>query len=286
MNYVNFSRKHFGWIVRIIRDYFKDMKSDLASSKMGLTLDEYLSVAVSTTLITFAFETIFLSMIFGFTFKNPVEAVIMAFTLSVALSGMLFLFFYVYPSSISKNREKDIDLTLPFSATYFYALSSGDVLPSQLFKTMSKFKDYGEVSKESEEISRNVEMFGMDILKSIKTVAESTPSKKLKEFLWGMYTTISSGGRLNEYLKDKSDELMDDYANRIEKFSQDLSVYIEIYFTMIIAGSIFFIVLSAVMGLISASPSIVMIQSFVIFILLPLISIMFIIFTKSVSPVQ
>lgn len=286
MNYVDFSRRNFKGIVRLFIDYFKDMKSDLTSSRIGLTLDEYLSVATSTTIITFVLETIFLSIIFGFAFKNPIESVIMAFTLSIALSGVLLLFFYVYPSSIAKNREKDINLTLPFSSTYFYALSSGDVLPSQLFKTMAKFKDYGEVSNESEDISRNVEIFGMDILKSIKTVAESTPSKKLKKFLWGMYTTISSGGSLVEYLKDKSDELMDDYADRIEKFSRDLSVYIEIYFTMIIAGSIFFIVLSAVMGLISASPSIVMIQSFVIFILLPLISIMFIIFTKSVSPVQ
>ncbi len=286
MNYVEFSRKKFGWVTNLIRNYFMDIKDDLIRSKIGLTLDEYLSVAVSTTVIAFFIETILLSIIFSFIVKNPFESVIMATTLSFALSGLLFLMFYVYPSSIAKTREKDINLTLPFSSTYFYAMSSGEVLPSQLFKTMSQFKDYGEVSKESKEVYRNVEMFGMDILKSLKTVAESTPSKKLKEFLWGMYTTISSGGNLTEYLKDKSNELMADYANRIEKFSRDMSVYIEIYFTLIIAGSIFFIVLSAVMGIISASPTIVMIQSFVIFIFLPLVSLLFIIFTKSVSPIQ
>ncbi len=285
MNYVEFSRRYFGWATSYLKKYFEDVKDDLSRSKIGLTLDEYLSVAVSTTILTFFFETILLSFIFGF--KTRIyEAVLMAFTISVALSLILFFFFYIYPSSVAKSREKDIDIILPFSSTYFYALSSGDILPSEMFKTMSKFEDYGEVAKESREIARNIETFGMNPLRAIKKVAESTPSNKLREFLWGIYTTISSGGNLEEYLRDKSDALMEDYRNRINKFSQELSLYIEIYFTLIIAGSIFFIVLSSIMGIISPTPTIVMIQSFVIFIFLPLVSILFILFTKSISPTK
>ena len=283
MNYIEFSRNYFGWLVNYFKKYFTDIKEDLIKSKIGMTIDEYLSVAFSTTIITFFFETILLSFIFGMKTKIY-EAVILSFSISMAISLSIFFFFYIYPSSIAKSREKNIDLLLPFSSTYFYALSSGNILPSEMFKTMSKFNDYGEVSKESADIARNIEMFGMDPLKSIKKVAESTSSKKLKEFLWGMYTTISSGGNIEAYLKDKSNSLMNDYKDRIVKFSKQLSLYMEIYFTLIISGSIFFIVLSSIMGMISSTPAIVMIQSFVIFILLPLISILFIVFTKSISP--
>ena len=283
MNYIEFSRNYFGWLVNYFKKYFTDIKEDLIKSKIGMTIDEYLSVAFSTTIITFFFETILLSFIFGMKTKIY-EAVILSFSISMAISLSIFFFFYIYPSSIAKSREKNIDLLLPFSSTYFYALSSGNILPSEMFKTMSKFNDYGEVSKESADIARNIEMFGMDPLKSIKKVAESTSSKKLKEFLWGMYTTISSGGNIEAYLKDKSNSLMNDYKDRIVKFSKQLSLYMEIYFTLIISGSIFFIVLSSIMGMISSTPVIVMIQSFVIFILLPLISILFIVFTKSISP--
>ncbi len=285
MNYIEFSRKYFGWMTKYFKKYFEDIKEDLLQSKIGLTIDEYLSVMLSTTVLTFFFETIFLSFIFGFKTKIY-EAVLLSFTISSALSLSLFFFFYIYPSTVAKSREKNIDLSLPLSSTYFYALSSGDVRPSEMFKMMSKFKEYGEVSNEASEISRNIEMFGMNPLKAIKKVAETTSSKKLKEFLWGIYTTISSGGSMSDYLKDKSDSLMEDYKNRIIKFSKDLSLYMEVYFTLIISGSIFFIVLSVIMGIISPSPTIVAVQSFIIFILLPLVSILFMIFTKTISPTQ
>ena len=77
---------------------------------------------------------------------------------------------------------------------------------------------------------------------------------------------------------------MADYRRRIRKYSQDLSLYVEMYLTLIITGSIFFIVLSSIISTISAGLGTIMVQTFVVFALLPLLSIAFIILVKSTSP--
>ena len=79
---------------------------------------------------------------------------------------------------------------------------------------------------------------------------------------------------------------MTEYRRRIRKFSQDLSLIVEIYLTLIITGSIFFIVLSSIISAISPGLETVSIQSFVVFILLPFLSIAFIVLIKTISPTE
>jgi flagellar protein FlaJ len=95
---------------------------------------------------------------------------------------------------------------------------------------------------------------------------------------------MTSGGNLALYLKEKSEEYMNDYRRRIRKYSQDLSLYVEMYLTLIITGSIFFIVLSSIISSISAGLGTIVLQSLIVFILLPLISIGFIFLIRSANP--
>jgi hypothetical protein len=59
---------------------------------------------------------------------------------------------------------------------------------------------------------------------------------------------------------------------------------VEIYLTLIIVGSIFFMVLSTIMSAISASGSIVILQFLIVFAFLPVISIGFVYMLKGASP--
>ena len=77
---------------------------------------------------------------------------------------------------------------------------------------------------------------------------------------------------------------MNDYRRRIRKYSQDLSLYVEMYLTLIITGSIFFIVLSSIISSISAGLGTIVIQSLIVFIMLPLISVGFIFLIRAANP--
>lgn len=283
MSYANFSYRLLRSLVNYIKPSFIDIKEDLRKANINYTLEEYLSLALFTTIATFMLESILLSFIFGL-FISPLVAVILALTLSSTISGLLFFLFYSYPTTASKTRGNKIKKILPFSVSYMATIAKSNVPPITIFKTMSEFKEYGELSKEAENIVRDVELFGMTTSAAIKKQAKVTPSKEFRDLLYGINTMIITGGSLGSFLKDKGNELMADYRRRIRKYSQDLSLYVEMYLTLIITGSIFFIVLSSIVSTISAGLGTIMVQTFVVFVLLPLLSVGFIVIIRAISP--
>ena len=283
MSYAGVSYRLFGNLVRYAKPYFLDIKEELRQANISYTLEEYLSIALFTTVVTFIIEATMLSFIFGL-LVTPIIAVILAFTLSMTISGILFFLFYSYPKTASKSRGNKIKKILPFSVSYMATIARSNVPPITIFKTLSEFKEYGELSKEAENIVRDVELFGMTTAAAIKKQAKITPSKEFRDLLYGINTMITSGGNLGSYLKDRSNELMGDYRRRIRKYSQDLSLYVEMYLTLIITGSIFFIVLSSIISTISAGLGTILVQTMVVFLLLPALSIAFIILIRATSP--
>ena len=217
---------------------------------------------------------------------SPIIAIFSALTLSATFSGILFFIFYSYPATLSRVRENKIRKVLPFSVSYLASIANSKVSGIVLFKTISQFKEYNEVAKEAKNIVRDVEVFGMPLSSAIKNQAKKTPSKDFRELLWGINSVIVSGGDLGLFLKQKSDELMNDYRRRIRKYAQDLSLFVEVYLTLIITGSIFFIVLSSIISALSGGMGTIIIQTFVVFILIPILSIGFIILIKSISPIE
>ncbi len=285
MSYASFSYGIYGNLSRALKPYFIDIKDDMQKANISYTLEEYLSMAFFTVTVTFFVEAVFLSFMLGL-FTEPALAIILSFILSSGISALLFFIFYTYPATVSKNRENKIQKVLPFAISYLTTLSSSKAQPIVLFKTIGRFKEYGEVAKEFNDIASNIELFGLTASAAIKKQAKITPSAQLRDILWGINTVLISGGDLTMYLRNKSENLMNDYRGRIKKFSQQLSLYVEIYLTLIIAGSIFFIVLSSIISTLSAGLETVIVQTFVAFVLLPLISIMFIILVKAVSPLE
>jgi flagellar protein FlaJ len=283
MSYASFCFSVFGNISRAISPYFTDIKKDLQKAGMTYTVDEYLSMGFLTATLTFVVEVIMLSFIFGF-IVEPLLAVLMSLLLSIAISGMIFFLFYSYPATVSKTKSKKIRKLLPFAVSSLATISSSKVPPFVFFKTISNFKEYGEIAKEAENIVRDVELFGMTTSAAIKKQAKRSPSKEFRELLWSTNTIMNSGGDLTSFLKQKGEEMMADYRRQIRKYSQDLSLYVEIYLTLIITGSIFFIVLSSIISTLSVGIENVLLQSFIVFILLPVLSIGFIVIIKSAAP--
>ncbi len=285
MSLVGISYRFFGDLSNYARPYFIDINEDLHKANMNFTLEEYVSVAMFITFVTFAAEIFLFVSIFAL-FADVFTAFLLGCTLSATVSALLFFLFYTYPSAVAKSRANKIRKALPFAAAYMTTIASSRLHPITIFKTLSKFREYGEVSAEARSIVNDVELFGMNFSTALKKRAKKTPSQEFAELLWGLHAVVISGGDIPLYLKNKTNELMNDYRRRIRKYAQDLSVYVEIYMTLIITGSIFFIVLSSTISLIAGTLGTVMIQTFVVLILLPLLSIAFILITKGVSPTE
>jgi len=287
MDYVTLSYKFFGNYTDSLKPLMIDLKEELQRANMNYTIDEYISIALATAAMTFFAETVLLSFIFAVIGFGIVPSMLLSFTLSIVLSGILFFLFYTYPTTSANSRENKIKKVLPFSVSYMATIASSNLPPIVMFNTLSKFKDFGEVAEEAKIITRDVENFGMTFSSAIKKQAKRTPSKEFRDLLWGINTIMASGADPPSYLKNKGNELMSDYRRRIRKYADNLSLFVEIYLTLIITGSIFFLVLTSIISTISGGGAgILLIQTFVVFILLPLLSIGFIILVKSMSPIE
>jgi len=286
MNYVGISYRFFGNISRGIKGYFLDIQDDLHMANISYTLEEYLSLALFTTALTLLAETALFAFIFGLLNFSILISILLAVTLSFTLSGLLFSLFYSYPITKAKSRGNRITKILPFSVSYLAAMSSSKLPPITLFKTISSFEEYGELAEEANNIVQDVEAFGMNFSTAIKRQAKRTASSEFRELLWGINTVVAAGGNLTSYLSQKGNEMMSEYRRKIRKYAQDLTLFVEIYLTLVITGSIFFTVLSSIISAISGGVSTVLVQSFVVFVLLPLVSLGFILIIKSISPLE
>ncbi|MFH0889780.1 MAG: type II secretion system F family protein [Candidatus Aenigmatarchaeota archaeon] len=283
--------KYFGAIVKPYLNHFEPLKGDLLKADMKISLHEYVSNMTFLSFVTMLIGWPTLSLLFGLALgyakiSSVALSVTVSFTMSLMLCAGVFVSMYYYPSISASSRKRKIDNSLPFGTMYMSTIASSGAPPAKIFKIISEFSEFGELSKEVSKIYTDTEIFGMDIKTAIQKAAERTPSENLKDLLWGMATVITTGGNLSGYLKEKSKIYMADFRRSIEEYSEQMSLYIEMYITLIIVGSVFFLILSAVMTAIAPTASVISLQFFVIFIFLPLISVGFIMLSKGISPTE
>jgi flagellar protein FlaJ len=285
-NLKQLSFKFFGRSLEPFIGHFESIKSDLLKANIGLSLQEYVYVMFFVMLATFIIEFPFIVVITSLVLRDAVNSFLLSFTTTVLILIVQFFIFYTYPSVSAGRRRKNIDASLSFATTYMATIASSGAPPITMFKVLAEFEDYGEISKEAAKIYRDVEAFGMELVAAIRKTAKRTPSEELKELLWGLETILTSGSNVGDYLHEKSRLFIAEYRRKLEKYSRTLSMLIEVYLTVVLIGSIFFIIMTALMSIIGGGSNIFMLflQFLVIFIILPFVSIGFIFLVKSISP--
>jgi len=284
--YTKISMRLFGKLIDPYLSYFSDLKIDIKRAGMKISLEEYLSIAITTSFFIFVFELPLLALVF--TLLKPeswIFGFVTAITFSIITPMGFFILFINYPRILIRDRTRNIDNALPFATTYISSIAGSKLPPHEILRISSMFTEYGEVTEEIKNIVADIKGFGFDVNTALERAANRTPSKNLREVFWGMVSTIRAGGELDVYLREKAKTLLNDYRRRLNEFSHSLSVYIEIYLTALILGAIFFTILTSIMaGMIGGRLNLLLIQFFIIFIIMPLISTAFIILIKASSP--
>lgn len=283
--YSEFCYNQIGSYVLEVVGYFEDIRPHLTKAGIRISLPEYLSMMFFTTAMVALFTLVIGGTVMVLT--TGLAGITIALIATVVLSIASLLGFYLYPSIMMSSRASKIKDTLPFATMYLSTLAgTGTPLP-KIFENLSEVDEYGEISKEANNIARDINTFGMDVSEALERSANRMPSEDYKELMWGINHVMTTGGSLREFLNQRSETLMNSYKRRIEEFSEQLSLLVEMYITVVVVGSIIFTSMSAVMSTISQNltpDQIVAIQIGAIFFGLPLISGMFIILVQGMSP--
>lgn len=285
--YTKISFRMFSQFSDRVAFYFDGLKSDLKQARIKLSLQEYISISIMTCFIVFLSSFPALSFVFGFVFQNFLFSFVTSFTLSILVTVGCFLLMMNYPKILIRERAKKIDNELPFAALYLSTVASAKLPVHKIFEIFAKFSKYGELTEEIQFIQNDIDVFGLDVNTALEKAVERSPSKMLKEMLWGMLSTMRTGSDLSVYLKETAVGMVGDYKRKLYEFAHQLTIYIEVYLTSIVLGTIFFTILTSIMSGISSTANTsdtVVLQFILIFAFMPLISILFILMVKSITP--
>ena len=261
------------------------LEEDLRRARIPVRSEAYLARAFVYTLITTGVTlvlSILLVPLLVVVLKLPPVVWLAVLFLPVMSGGIGYIILTGAPASTAKKRGKDINLKLPYATNYIAAMASAGVIPAEIFKSLAKQEIYGDVAKEAAMIYKDLEVHGKDIVTALRRAIDRSPSVKFEELLQGAITTVTSGGDLTAYFRQKATRYQ--WENRVEQkqFIETMGLMAETYVTAAVAGPLFLLVMVAIIVLMGSGTMIQM--QLIIYLLLPVINIGFMFGLKSMIP--
>jgi len=244
--------KLLGRRVQGLLPYFEDLHNELKKGGVKIAFTAYLSFMILTAILAFIVPMIILTFLLPnilrisfFSMENFLLSMMFALLSSVST----FILLYVYPGVKSSNRRVPIELNLPYISSFMTLLSSSNVPPRRIFRSMAKIDTLREVHQEFGNIVRDVEVFGQDLLSSILENVKYLPCKRLQEVLTGYVATIRTGGNPTEYLRISTENIMKEKMVKLDLMLESLSALAEIYIMILVAMPLLFVALFATLGM-------------------------------------
>lgn len=247
--------QYLGTILRPYLRHFTDLESSLGKGALKIGFQSYVSLIVLSSAVSFA-TGFSMTIAIAFLYAIPVlPAILFAFAVSVLLGVLTFGVIYSIPSFLAKNRRKKMDLELPYVATHLSILAASGIPPARMFKLLEGSSTTPEVASESNEIVRDIEVFGNDIITALEAERDRSPSTVFSEILEGLVATIRSGGNLRSYLLDVTRAMMDLRRVGAKQLVESLAAFAEIYVTLLVVFPLLIIVMFSVMALVGGGLS-------------------------------
>ncbi|MHA2111061.1 MAG: type II secretion system F family protein [Candidatus Hodarchaeales archaeon] len=242
----------------ILKGRFDNLNTSLKKAGMDISIRAYLGSAVFTSVLVgiLSFISSFIVLLIILQASDPNNSLLVSLLIGIVLGILFGIFTYIpflyWPKMRAADRKILIEAGLTSTASYLSAMSSSGVPPDRLFYSLAGEESVApEVSKESKRITRDIEIFGYDILKAIRYASERSPSERFSKFLDGMSATITSGGDLTFYLSAETKALMKLKEEETKEFIEQLGVLAEIFMILGVVAPLFFVVILAILAVIS-----------------------------------
>ncbi len=232
---------------------FEEIHIQLKRGGILIAFQAYIAFMVLMSIIAFAVAIPVTFVLFPFLIGIPHLSVmnfLVTLVVGVLAALLTLIIMYMYPGMKASNRKGPINNNLPYITNFLTLLSSSNVPPSLIFKSMAKINTLKEVQLEFSNIVRDVEVFGQDLMTSIVENAKLTPNPELREILLGYVATVRTGGNPTEYLKVTSNLITKERISKLDMMLESLSAMAEIYIMVLVATPLLFVVLFATLGMI------------------------------------
>jgi flagellar protein FlaJ len=230
--------------------YFQDLGATLQKAGFKISLLSYVSLTLLFSSISFS-TALATTAIVAILVGTPI-ILSLVYGVGIAIMAGLFVFSVLYfmPSMLATTRGKKIDLELPYVTTHMSILAAAGIPPTRMFKLLEDSATTPECASESNEIVRDVEILGDNIITALEKERDRSPSSRFSELLEGLVASIRSGGDLKSYLLDSTNTVMDYRRVAAKQLVEGLAAFAEIYVTLLVVFPLLIIVMFSVMALI------------------------------------
>jgi flagellar protein FlaJ len=225
----------------------------LEKADISMVYKEYYSMVYMNIIIGFI-SSFISSILIYLIYPNQITSLLVLILTSVAPIS-IGLYYLSLPTTKSKERGKNIDRFLPYAANFINTMSVAGISPAEIFETLSTVKLYGELQKEAQKITTEINLMGIDTITALKNAIHISPSEKFKEFIQGMIGVIQSGSELGPYFNRCVDKYMQSDLFERKRNLESLAVMAEAFVVTVIAFPLFLVIIFSIMGLTSGGIS-------------------------------
>jgi len=266
--YTRFCRKLFASIFERFNISKSSKNNLLEQADIAMVYLEYYSMVLMNIIIGFVVSfvsTIILYLIIPHQFTALL--ILSASSLVTVGTGLYYL---SMPGSKAKARGKKIDRYLPYAVNFINTMSVAGISPAEIFEALSNVELYGEIQKEAQKITTEIDMMGLDTITALKNAINISPSEKFKEFIQGILATIQSGSDLESYFERCVDKYMARDLVERKRNLESLAIMAESFVVTVIAFPLFLVIIISIMGLTSSGGIDYMLLLLIAFMVLPL----------------
>ncbi|MHA1865189.1 MAG: type II secretion system F family protein [Candidatus Heimdallarchaeaceae archaeon] len=244
----------YSYVGRLIEPYlteFEGLRTTLKKAGIEQSVRMYLSIRLFWSIVL---SIVSLFILIAVKILVPSFSVILVVILPVLILLTMFVITWVYPSYLIGDRKRKLEAALPTAASYMTAMASAGVTPDKIFLALSKEESIGKaIVKDAKKISRDIQVFGYDIVHALSEASSRSPSPKYSSYLEGIVATFTSGGELQRFLEISTENLMRDKVQTEKNFIEALGLTAELYMVVGVVTPIFFIVIIAMMAMLGGS---------------------------------
>ncbi len=244
--------RYLGLKIQKYLPYFAETGVTMQKAAIKISLQSYVSMLFLlsgvSTIVSFVIVATLVAVAGGAAWL----AILYAFGSAIGLGAFVFAILYFLPSLLASSRRKRMDLELPYVASHMSILAAAGIPPTRMFKLLEDSKTTPEVASDANEVVRDVEVLGQDIMTALELERDRSPSRIFSDILEGLVATIRSGGNMKSYLLDATHTIMDLRRLAAKQLIESLAVFAETYVTLMIVFPLLIIVMFSVMALIGS----------------------------------
>lgn len=249
--------------------------------ELDFYLSKFLFFAVFATLLLLFFGSIFLVI------TNNLENIFTLFIVSLVVFFGTILFAILKPYIDVATKVESIKNNLSLSILSMSSIAESGAPPEAMFHTTHISSETPYVNKEFNKIVHYINNLGISLFEAINHVSEKTPSLELKKFLRELKSNIQAGGSVSDFMRKKADHAQFVYHLMLDKMNKKAETFGDIYSAVVIAGPLFLFSTVMLLGMIGGTAiggmSIQALLLIGIFLVIPVINIIFLILLQIIS---